>query len=90
MFGYGVFRGIFLSRGVDLKVVNPAVWKKVVGLPTKSTKTASRKLAMKLFPALQSSLTADQDDGRADSLLIAYAALHPPEPKPRRTAKRKK
>lgn len=51
----------------------PSEWKRIVGIPPKSDKGASRLLAKQLFPDWADSFKRVKDDGQAEACLIAEA-----------------
>lgn len=51
--------------------VRPSVWKMALGLGGED-KNASRRLAIKLFPAYAPLFARVKDDGRAEAALLAY------------------
>lgn len=71
MRGYGLWLGILAALGIPYTIVQPAVWKRAMGLPTGSDKQASRLRAMQLYPQMAGELARVRDHGRAEALLIA-------------------
>ena len=64
------------ARGLDVRVVGPAAWKKDVGLYGRAfTKDDSRARALLLYPTLEAELRRKKDHGRAEALLIAAWGL---------------
>lgn len=68
-FAHAIILGVRPRPSVEF--VTPAVWKAKLGL-LNSSKGASREKAVNLFPSVESRLTRVKDDGRAESLLLAY------------------
>lgn len=71
--GYGMWHLFFSSFGLSYEELQPAVWKRTMGL-LKQEKDAGRIKAKKLFPQVASFLAAKGDHNRADALLIAEVA----------------
>ncbi len=69
--GAGIWEGILSALQIPYETVEPARWKKAVGLAVRADKGESRLMAARLFPQLTSSLLRAKDDGRAEALLIA-------------------
>lgn len=64
------------ARGLDVRVVGPAAWKRDVGLYGRAfTKDDSRARALLLYPTLEAELRRKKDHGRAEALLIAAWGL---------------
>jgi Holliday junction resolvasome RuvABC endonuclease subunit len=59
---------------VPLTIVEPSVWKNILGLRG-GEKESSRQLALQLFPAAHTVLARKKDHGRAEAALIALAGL---------------
>ena len=70
----GVVVGVALGAGYRLRLIGPAEWKKIVGIPPGSDKGASRAKASELFPDQRELWKLKRDDGLAESALIAEAA----------------
>lgn len=68
--GFGQLKATFRVLGVPLAIVEPAVWKRHMGL-LKQGKDASRVLALRRFPSVAPHLARKKDNGRSDALLIA-------------------
>lgn len=68
--GYGLWEGVLASLAVPYQVVDPARWKRALGIPTGADKGESRVLAARLFPEMTSSFLRVKDDGRAEAMLI--------------------
>jgi crossover junction endodeoxyribonuclease RuvC len=59
-----------------VRLESPAVWKKALGL-LKKPKSASLRLARRLYPDARPFLARAKDEGRAEALLLAhYARYH--------------
>lgn len=69
----GVVVGVALGAGYRLRLIAPAEWKKIVGIPAGSDKGASRAKASELFPNQRNLWKLVRDDGLAESALIAEA-----------------
>lgn len=69
--GVGLWEGILAALQIPYQTVEPARWKKGVGLPVRSEKGESRVYAAMQFPQLASQLVRVKDDGRAEALLMA-------------------
>jgi crossover junction endodeoxyribonuclease RuvC len=67
--GVGIWRGIIAALKLPVEFVEPAVWKRAMGIPTGSDKSVSIVHAAQLFPGAD--LKRKKDHGRADALLIA-------------------
>jgi len=70
----GIVVGVALGAGYRLRLIGPAEWKKIVGIPAGSDKGASRAKASELFPDQRELWKLKRDDGLAESALIAEAA----------------
>ncbi len=70
-FGYtsGVIAGVLGALHIPVTTVQPAVWKKALGLS--ADKDLSRARALELFPAVAAKLTRQRDHDRAEALLLA-------------------
>ena len=70
-FGYssGVIAGVLGALQIPITTVQPAVWKKAMGLG--SSKDLSRSRALELFPAMADKLARKKDHDRAEALLMA-------------------
>jgi crossover junction endodeoxyribonuclease RuvC len=66
----GILEGILAGFYIPTIKVNPAVWK--MSLSLSREKIEARRLATKLFPDAKGLFVKHLDDGRAESLLIAY------------------
>lgn len=69
-YGAGMIHGVLYSHGVDIKFMQPSVWKGVLGLS--QDKNKSRELASKLFPEDAHLFKRAKDDGRAEAVLLSY------------------
>lgn len=67
--GFGTWLGILAALRIPYERVEPAKWKREMGIASGSDKGASIIRASQLFPA--ASLSRKKDDGRADALLLA-------------------
>ena len=70
-FGYssGDIAGVLGALQIPITTVQPAVWKKAMGLG--SSKDLSRARALELFPAMADKLARKKDHDRAEALLMA-------------------
>ena len=72
---FGIWKGVLVSAGRDVRVVKPQTCKWALGLTkrgVRSDKDSSRKSAKKLFPEVgDERLKRVKDHGRAEALLIA-------------------
>lgn len=70
-FGYtsGVIAGVLGALRVPVTTVQPAVWKKALGLG--QDKDLSRARALELFPGVADRLVRKKDHDRAEALLLA-------------------
>lgn len=66
----GIIEGVVAGVGLDLELVLPVKWKRVLDLIGKD-KNASRALAAEAFPKQANSFSRVKDDGRAEAALIA-------------------
>lgn len=69
---YGFVQALAFSAGVPVSFVRPQEWKKGVGIPNGSDKSASRIRASQLFPNDADKWSRVRDDGLAEAALIAY------------------
>jgi crossover junction endodeoxyribonuclease RuvC len=69
--GYGAWLGIVAAFKIPHTEVTPQKWKKEI-MDGISDKTAARLRAIQLFPKISDQLSKKKDDGRAESLLIAF------------------
>jgi hypothetical protein len=65
----GLWRGIIAALGIPLEMVEPAKWKREMGIATGSDKAASIVRALQIFPGAD--LRLKKHHGRADSILLA-------------------
>ncbi len=78
-YGYGVWLALLTSLGIPFQTVQPAAWKKALGLKKpagekitdSAKKAADKQFACRLFPSAASQMALVKHHGRADSLLIA-------------------
>jgi crossover junction endodeoxyribonuclease RuvC len=70
----GIVEGVFSTEDSRPNLVSPQTWKRHFGL-LKQDKSASRELAMKLFPKEAKQFKRAKDDGRAEAALIALYGL---------------
>lgn len=68
MKSYGQIIGILHTLGLPYNEVSPVVWKKSLGIPKGSDKSASIAMANQLFPYID---IPSSKDGYADAILIA-------------------
>jgi crossover junction endodeoxyribonuclease RuvC len=66
----GIIEGVLSALGMPYCLVNPSGWKKRAGLTGKD-KSASRSLAMQLYPDYADRFRRIKDDGLAEAVLIA-------------------
>lgn len=71
---YGALQGILAALGKPYEIVEPATWKRGVGL-LRADKSASRDLAGRLMPEAAHLFTRDKDHGLAEAALIALWKL---------------
>jgi len=71
-FGYtsGVIAGALGALEIPITLVQPAVWKRAMGLAS-ADKDAARARAIELFPVLASDLARKKDHDRAEAVLMA-------------------
>jgi crossover junction endodeoxyribonuclease RuvC len=71
-FGFtnGVLRGVAQCMGLPHKLTTPQTWKRALGL-LKADKSASRELAMKMFPRAADQFKRVKDHSRAEAALLA-------------------
>jgi len=73
--GFGLWCGIIAALRLPSYRVEPAKWKRLMGIQTASDKGKSIQIASRLFPAAP--LSRKKDDGRAEALLLAeYCRQH--------------
>jgi len=79
---YGLLKGTLASFMIPIQYVPSSVWKPAMGLRKKSGQTHSqvkadaRALASHLWPEMADEFKRGQDDGRAESALIAAYGAH--------------
>jgi hypothetical protein len=76
-FGYGLWRGMLVAVGARHRIVEPKLWRSVLGIPRlqgKAGKHAIRDVVCQRIPGLDCSLAA------ADAVALALAALTTPPP----------
>lgn len=73
-FGYstGVVTGACAGAGVPVTVLLPALWRAWAGL--RGNKSDARARAAEMFPDHAKALARKKDHGRAEAILIGYAA----------------
>jgi len=89
--GYGIWRGIIAALGLSCQRVEPAVWKKAMGVA--AVKNSAVAKALLLYPnadiCYQYRGRTIYQDGRAEALLLArYALTRIDPPKPIKTTSR--
>jgi crossover junction endodeoxyribonuclease RuvC len=72
---YGFVQALAFSAGAPVSFIRPQEWKKLVGIPVGSDKSASRIRASQLFPNDADKWARVKDDGLAEAALIAYAGM---------------
>jgi crossover junction endodeoxyribonuclease RuvC len=71
-YGYGLWIGVLASLRIPYEIVMPQAWKKGMGIPPKSDKSASIIKALQLFPHAPLTTQRGRElDGRAEALLMA-------------------
>lgn len=68
-FSSGAISGVLGALQIPITTVQPAVWKKAMGLG--SSKDLSRSRALELFPAMADKLALKKHHDRAEALLMA-------------------
>ena len=71
---FGIIRGVLGGLQVPTHLVTPNEWKRRLRLT--ADKSASRAMAVNLFPANAAAFARVKDDGRAEAALIAWFGLH--------------
>ena len=80
--GTGIVHGCLASAGIEYSLVAPNLWKPALGLrrgtdeTPEANKSRSRALAARLVPSLADKFSRVKDDGRAESILIAFHHAH--------------
>ena len=67
--GLGLWEGIIAALRLPVELIEPAVWKRAMGIPAGSDKRGSIELALRLFPSAL--IKRQRDNGRADAILLA-------------------
>lgn len=67
---FGVVEALIAGAGIAARYVEPAVWKRAMGLS--GEKDLSRQTASRLLPSAAHHWARKRDDGRAESALLAY------------------
>jgi crossover junction endodeoxyribonuclease RuvC len=67
--GLGLWEGIVAALRLPVEMIEPAVWKRAMGIPAGSDKSGSIELALRLFPSAP--VKRKRDNGRADAILLA-------------------
>ena len=71
-YGYGLWMGFLTAYGVKHEKVRAQDWKKALGIPAGSDKSASIAAAQRLFPGGDfTGPRGGMKDGRADAVLLA-------------------
>lgn len=71
---FGLVKGVLAGMTIPFQTITPGKWKKALNL--NAGKDASRAKAAALFPEHAGEFKRVRDDGKAESVLIAYWALH--------------
>jgi hypothetical protein len=73
----GVIRGVLAAAAVPMLFIQPAQWKRVIGLPPgkDGAKDAARAEAIRRWPRHAGKFAHKNDDGLADAALIGLAGL---------------
>lgn len=71
---FGGILGTLAALAIPHDLILPASWKRRVGIPPRADKKASIATAIRLLPDSAAHLTRIKDDGRAESLLLAWQA----------------
>jgi crossover junction endodeoxyribonuclease RuvC len=73
----GVVEGVLAAAGIPATFITAPSWKRLVGIPPgkDGAKDAARAEAIRRWPAHAALFARARDDGRAESALIAVAAL---------------
>jgi crossover junction endodeoxyribonuclease RuvC len=71
----GIVEGVSGALSIPVSFITPASWKRAIGLPTGTTKDASRSMAIARWPSHAEDFKRVKDDGRAEAALIAVAGL---------------
>lgn len=73
-FGYGIYLGLIVALGYKFVEVRPQVWKKDLGVT--SDKDQARQRATELMPDASACWEKRNQDGIAESALIAYWGMN--------------
>ena len=73
----GVVRGVIAAAAIPAIFIQPAQWKRVVGIPPgkEGAKDAARAEAIRRWPKHAGKFEYKNDDGKAEAALIAVAGL---------------
>lgn len=73
----GVIRGVLAATATPAIFIQPAQWKRVVGIPPgkSGAKDAARAEAIRRWPGKASLFALKKDDGKAEAALIGVAGL---------------
>jgi crossover junction endodeoxyribonuclease RuvC len=72
----GVVRGVLAAAAIPTAFIQPAQWKRVVGIPPgKDMKDAARAEAIRRWPGKANLFGLKKDDGKAEAALIGMAGL---------------
>lgn len=72
----GVIRGVLAAAAISAQFIQPAQWKRVVGIPPgKDMKDFARAEAIRRWPGQAGRFALKKDDGKAEACLIAIAGL---------------
>jgi hypothetical protein len=73
----GVIRGCLAAASIPAVYIQPAQWKRVVGIPPgkDGAKDAARALALSRWPHMAAHFKHKNDDGKAEAALIAVAGM---------------
>lgn len=67
---FGAIEQCLIDRNIPYTLVEPALWKRVLGVP--ADKDGARRRASQLMPAFSCLWDRAKDDGRAEAALLAY------------------
>lgn len=71
----GVLTGVIGGVGLELQEIDPALWKRMMGVP--ADKKEARKIAIEFFPAWKHLFSRADDHNRAEAALIGlYGVRH--------------
>lgn len=73
----GVIRGVLAATATPAIFIQPAQWKRVVGIPPgkSGAKDAARAEAIRRWPGRAALFSLKKDDGKAEAALIGFAGL---------------